>query len=35
MEKQSRRSMLKGAALAAGAATLAVGDAVVQKAGTF
>ena len=34
MEKQSRRSMLKGAALAAGAATLAAGDAVAQNSGT-
>lgn len=31
MEKRTRRSMLKGAALAAGAATLAATDAVAQK----
>lgn len=31
MEKRTRRSMLKGAALAAGAATLAASDAVAQK----
>ena len=34
MEKQTRRSMLKGAALAAGAATLTATDAVAQKTGT-
>ena len=31
MGKQTRRSMLKGAAVAAGVATLAAGDAVAQK----
>ena len=34
MEKKTRRSMLKGAALAAGAATLTAADAVAQKSGT-
>jgi enamine deaminase RidA (YjgF/YER057c/UK114 family) len=34
MEKKTRRSMLKGAALAAGAATLTAADAVAQKTGT-
>src|SRR5580692_292039 len=34
MEMQTRRSMLKGAALAAGAATLTATDAVAQKTGT-
>ena len=31
MEKKTRRSMLKGAAVAAGAATLTAADAVAQK----
>jgi enamine deaminase RidA (YjgF/YER057c/UK114 family) len=34
MEKKTRRSMLKGAALAAGAATLTAADAVAQKTET-
>jgi len=34
MEKQTRRSMLKSAAIAAGAATMAAADAVAEKPAT-